>query len=656
MVLGDDLGISTTGLFDNKNVANGKTVTLFSTYNGSDVGNYSITDQATTTADVTPKSIVVSGLAAVDKTYDGNTSAAINTSAVVFGGIVAGDDLSVAGVGNFDNKNTGAGKAVAIVSSYGGTDVGNYTFTDQLSSVADIFRLNSVTWIGGLTGDWSDPANWAGGAIPDLANVANVVIPDGVTALFNDSVAGPVQLDSLSGGNLQIDSGTMVVDNDVTLGTFTQTDGDTSFGGDFSFDTATIDGGSLDVTGNVDGTEFVQEGGAISVNGDLDVTDFTQNDGTLGVAGDLEVTNTFYQSPDGSINIDGAVGITHTKGELTVDNLSGGQISLNSTNGGVHLGDINTPGTFDVNAGNGSIDQIPGTNIIADGETTLSATEDVTLDGTSNNFGSTVNASGQNIVLTDGNGGLILVDISTNGNFTANSTDGPVTQPIDGSLDIGGEANVAASEGGQPANVDLGGANNNFQGVVNVSGQDVNIVYNNGGLVLGDINAAGNASLVSSDGNLTQTDSGSVQVAGTSNLAAYVGGKPVDIDLGNSTNEFGGTVDVVAQNLNIKDSDGQISFGTFESAEFTEMAEESLAAVVRDTIVRYREEQSGRLQNIVERFGPRWLQTVLQWENGEAPETELTAPQIEAVAGEVFIRPDGESRKAAATNDDTEIR
>lgn len=132
MVLGDDLGISTTGLFDNKNVANGKTVTLFSTYNGSDVGNYSITDQATTTADVTPKSIVVSGLAAVDKTYDGNTSAAINTSAVVFGGIVAGDDLSVAGVGTFDNKNTGAGKAVAIVSSYGGTDVGNYTFTDQL--------------------------------------------------------------------------------------------------------------------------------------------------------------------------------------------------------------------------------------------------------------------------------------------------------------------------------------------------------------------------------------------------------------------------------------------------------------------------------------------------------------------------------------------
>jgi hypothetical protein len=56
---GDTVTVSASGLFDNKNVGTGKTVTLTSSYGGADAGNYSITDQTTTTADITPALLTV---------------------------------------------------------------------------------------------------------------------------------------------------------------------------------------------------------------------------------------------------------------------------------------------------------------------------------------------------------------------------------------------------------------------------------------------------------------------------------------------------------------------------------------------------------------------------------------------------------------------
>ncbi|MES1981689.1 MAG: YDG domain-containing protein [Pseudomonadota bacterium] len=54
LVAGDMLKVSATGVFTDKNVGTGKTVLLTSTYAGVDVGNYSITGQASTTANITP--------------------------------------------------------------------------------------------------------------------------------------------------------------------------------------------------------------------------------------------------------------------------------------------------------------------------------------------------------------------------------------------------------------------------------------------------------------------------------------------------------------------------------------------------------------------------------------------------------------------------
>ena len=138
LIGGDVFNGTYTGAFSDKNVGTGKTVTITPSYTGADVGNYSVTDQTTITANITAKPLTVSGITASDKTYDATTAATLGTGAVVYGGLVSGDTLTGTYSGVFDNANVGTGKTVTITSSYGGADLNNYTITDQASTTADV--------------------------------------------------------------------------------------------------------------------------------------------------------------------------------------------------------------------------------------------------------------------------------------------------------------------------------------------------------------------------------------------------------------------------------------------------------------------------------------------------------------------------------------
>ena len=143
MIAGDDLNVSAAGVFDTKHAGTGKTVTLTSNYTGTDAGNYNITSQATTTADVTQKSLSISGITAANKAYDGNTTAivnvsAVNTTSLVGMGMISGDDVSVSATGVFTDKEVGTNKIVNISTVYRGADAGNYHFMSQTSTLANI--------------------------------------------------------------------------------------------------------------------------------------------------------------------------------------------------------------------------------------------------------------------------------------------------------------------------------------------------------------------------------------------------------------------------------------------------------------------------------------------------------------------------------------
>ncbi len=151
----DDVTIdvaNATGTFDTKNVGTGKTVTITDiTLGGNDAGNYTLSsDSATATADITAKTVTVSGITASNKVYDGNTSATIETSGAAISDIVSGDNVTIdvaKATGTFDTKNVGTGKTVTITGiALGGADKDNYTLTsDSANATASITASSSIT-------------------------------------------------------------------------------------------------------------------------------------------------------------------------------------------------------------------------------------------------------------------------------------------------------------------------------------------------------------------------------------------------------------------------------------------------------------------------------------------------------------------------------
>jgi hypothetical protein len=130
------------GTFNSKDVSSASKVTFSGlSLDGTDAGNYALTQHADASQIVTPKALAVSGITAGNKVYDGNTGAGVSVGAAQYGGLVSGDSFSVAATGTFSDKNKGTGKTVTLASTYSGADVGNYTITDQASTTADITPL-----------------------------------------------------------------------------------------------------------------------------------------------------------------------------------------------------------------------------------------------------------------------------------------------------------------------------------------------------------------------------------------------------------------------------------------------------------------------------------------------------------------------------------
>ena len=118
-----------TANFDDKNVGAAKTVTVSGiNINGTDAANYTLASTgATTTANITPRTLTVSATAS-DKVYDGTIAAAVSLADNRISGDVFNDADQVA---NFDDKNVGAAKTVAVNGiSINGTDAANYTLTN----------------------------------------------------------------------------------------------------------------------------------------------------------------------------------------------------------------------------------------------------------------------------------------------------------------------------------------------------------------------------------------------------------------------------------------------------------------------------------------------------------------------------------------------
>ena len=89
---------------------------------------------------VNPMTLAVSGITACDKTYDGTTTATLNTNNASLVGVLVGDnvtlDLTIA-AGYFTDANAGLGKSVQISGlDINGPDAGNYTLTTPTATAS----------------------------------------------------------------------------------------------------------------------------------------------------------------------------------------------------------------------------------------------------------------------------------------------------------------------------------------------------------------------------------------------------------------------------------------------------------------------------------------------------------------------------------------
>lgn len=109
------------------------TVTITAKQSGD--GSYNPANDVAQELVVNPKELTISGAAAQDKFYDGNTTATIIGS---LSGVINSDVVTLNLSGNFDNANLGSNKPVTSTSTLSGADASNYTLTQPTGLTASI--------------------------------------------------------------------------------------------------------------------------------------------------------------------------------------------------------------------------------------------------------------------------------------------------------------------------------------------------------------------------------------------------------------------------------------------------------------------------------------------------------------------------------------
>ncbi|MCA1855615.1 YDG domain-containing protein [Massilia oculi] len=188
-VVGDDevrLG-TLSGAFDSRHAGTGKRVNVSAgALSGADAANYMLPETAfSTTADITPLTLSAAGIRASDKVYDGNTSASLTGAPT---GVLAGDQVTIGTLaGQFDNKNVGTGKTVAISGgALSGADAGNYRLDGRLATTASITPRPVTLALTGQTAKEYDATSSAVLGANQYA-MANLVAGDDI------GVRGPTQ-------------------------------------------------------------------------------------------------------------------------------------------------------------------------------------------------------------------------------------------------------------------------------------------------------------------------------------------------------------------------------------------------------------------------------------------------------------------------------
>ncbi|MCA3581611.1 MAG: hypothetical protein IOD08_30465, partial [Bradyrhizobium sp.] len=203
LVAGDTVTLATTtvGTFATRNAGEAIQVTPTGfSISGADARNYNLI-QPTPTANITRREIVVTGVTADSKTYDGTTAATLRGGTL--SGVLSGDSVTIAGgVGTFADRNVGAGIGVtATALTLSGPDGGNYAVALPTGLTADI-RARTLT--ASLTGAISKTYDGTTAATLGSANVALSGFAAGENATLTRTTAAFDRADAGTGKTVTI--------------------------------------------------------------------------------------------------------------------------------------------------------------------------------------------------------------------------------------------------------------------------------------------------------------------------------------------------------------------------------------------------------------------------------------------------------------------
>ena len=308
--------------------------------------------------------------------------------------------------------------------------------------------------------------------------------------------------------------------------------------------------------------------GNITVNADIGYTGYTDTTLTLEAAKDIALNanitagtdNTLGLTAGGDVNqaagkvvqlgtvaFDVAGDVTMQSADNRIDTLTGtvgGDLKLvNDRTLELDALHVDTGATtLDIN---GNLTNERG-NTIAD--LTARTAGDILL-GADNDFGEvTANANHGTgaITLSDVNG-IILRDID-GGTLTVNARDGSITQKAGTRVEIGDTSDLTATD-----QITLLNRGNDFGGPVSAKAKGIQLRDRNN-IELDMVTAGVDGLFVNTlNGDITQTDGGSVSVAGETTLVARRGWGYADITLDNYANNFVGAVHAYARNIALAD-------------------------------------------------------------------------------------------------------
>ncbi len=213
-IAGDDVSVdasSGVALFNSKVVGVDKPVVFTGfTLTGADAGNYALSQPIDTKATISPLAVVVAGVSAADKVYDGTVNATIQGTAII-NGVIPNDNATLNETSvsaSFDSKAVGIDKTVTFSGYFiVGADAVNYSLSQPNADVADITAKElSVS-------GWSALDKQYDGSVSALlsgsATLNGVVGSDDITlntgsllAAFSDANVGTAKEITISGVSL----------------------------------------------------------------------------------------------------------------------------------------------------------------------------------------------------------------------------------------------------------------------------------------------------------------------------------------------------------------------------------------------------------------------------------------------------------------------